>query len=175
MTTDVQRYWWRVKRLWCRLFGHQWRAEKEFNSCARCHTSKANRDFKRGEFQTVNLRGALGHIERRALQGVQFNEFGRESIVDFKAERRVLPSANIDLGYKTLLELTIRSAYTVFRHTDDEANAQAEENAMRALCRCLYQDVLDDLMPIMKAVGDGKRSEALRLLDGLYTRLNGRE
>jgi hypothetical protein len=34
----------------CITFGHQWRAEIEFNSCARCRAVKANRDFKPGEF-----------------------------------------------------------------------------------------------------------------------------
>lgn len=36
----------------CIVEGHQWRAEKEFNSCARCHAVKANRDFKPGEFHS---------------------------------------------------------------------------------------------------------------------------
>lgn len=49
---DLRRVWWRLLRTTvCRWSGHRWRAEKEFNSCARCHTSKANRDFKPGEFQ----------------------------------------------------------------------------------------------------------------------------
>lgn len=52
MTTDTERYWWKIKGLWCRLVGHCWQAEKEFNSCRRCHTSKANRDFKPGEFHS---------------------------------------------------------------------------------------------------------------------------
>lgn len=34
----------------CIAVGHRWRAEKEFNSCGRCHEVKANRDFKPGEF-----------------------------------------------------------------------------------------------------------------------------
>ena len=34
----------------CVTYGHEWRAEKEFNCCARCRMVKANRDFKPGEF-----------------------------------------------------------------------------------------------------------------------------
>lgn len=51
MTSNTQRYWWKVKRLWCWVVGHRWRGEKEFNSCRVCHMCKANRDFKPGEFR----------------------------------------------------------------------------------------------------------------------------
>jgi hypothetical protein len=34
----------------CITNGHQWRAEKEFASCGRCHATKAMRDFKPGEY-----------------------------------------------------------------------------------------------------------------------------
>jgi len=84
-----------------------------------------------------------------------------------------VPTLNSSQGIKAVLEVAIRAHYTTFPGDDDVACVRAEENAMRALCRCLYQDVLDDLMPIMQAVGDGKRGEALRLLDALYVRLNG--
>lgn len=124
------------------------------------------------------LKGALGAIERRAQVGATlYNEFDAEArVVDFKVTRTVLPPAYGGIeGMKTLLQIRLGSAYTVFRGDDDEVIRKAEENAYRALCRCLYQDVLDDLMPVMKAVGDGKRGEALRLLNNLYVRLNGRD
>lgn len=130
------------------------------------------------ESADLKLRGALGAIERRAQAGHNaYNEFDREGrLVDFKASRTVLPPPyNGGEGLRTLLEIRLGSAYTVFRGDDDTVVEKAEQNAYRALCRVLYQDVLDDLMPIMRAVGDGKRSEALRLLNNLYVRLNGRE
>jgi hypothetical protein len=47
----VKRFYWRlVSATVCRFRGHLWRAEKEFASCARCHTCKAMRDFEPGEF-----------------------------------------------------------------------------------------------------------------------------
>lgn len=124
------------------------------------------------------LKGVLAAIERRAQVGASlYNEFGQDSrIVDFKASRTVLPPTyGGSDGIKTLLEIRLGSTYTSFRGDNDLVIEQAEQNAMRALCRCLYQDVLDELMPIMQAVGDGKRGDALRLLDALFVRLNGRE
>ena len=93
--------------------------------------------------------------------------------MDFKATRTALPAPLPTSERRTLLEIRIGASYAVFRGDDEEICRRAEENAMRALCRCLYEDVLDDLVPIMRAAGDGKRVEALRLLDRLYTHLYG--
>lgn len=122
------------------------------------------------------LKGALAAIERRAQVGTHhFNEFESDAqSANFRATRTLLPPAygGTD-GMRTVLEIRIASAYTTFRGDNDLTIEHAEQNAMRLLCRCLYEDILDELMPIMKAVGDGKRSDALRLLDALYVRLNG--
>ncbi len=78
-------------------------------------------------------------------------------------------------GFTTVLQITVGSSYTTFRGDNDIVHDRAERNAMTALCRVLYQDVLDDVMTITKAVGDGKRHLAMRLLGDLYMRLNGRD
>ena len=123
------------------------------------------------------LRGALAHIERRSQPSADFNEFGQaERLVDFKATRTVLPPPIYGAeGIRIFLEIRLGSSYTTFKGDDDEVLEKAEQNAYRAMCRVLYEDVLDDLIPVMRAVGDGKRGEALRLLNNLYVRLNGRE
>lgn len=125
----------------------------------------------------TKLKGALAAIERRAQTGATlYNEFDSEKLIDFKATRTVLPQEYTgSMGMRTLLEIRIGSSYCVFRGDNDIVIEHAERNAMMAMCRCLYEDVLEDLMPIMRAVGDGKRGDALRLLDALYVRLNGRE
>lgn len=121
------------------------------------------------------LKGALGNIERRSLAGSSvYNEF-HERPVEFKFDKTVLPSLAIYYGHKIRLEIRLSSIYTTFKGDDNTIMEATERNAMRALCRVLYQDVLDDLTPIMQAIGDGKRRRALELLNDLYVRLDGRE
>lgn len=50
VTTDIERAWWRVKGIWCRLTHHIWQHEKEFACCRRCHTCKAMRELSYAEF-----------------------------------------------------------------------------------------------------------------------------
>jgi hypothetical protein len=102
----------------------------------------------------LKLRGALGNIEKRRRAGQAiFNEFHEPDPVEFKAERRMLPKPDWSDSFTTVLEIRIGSSYTTFRGDNDIVHDQAERNAMMALCRVLYQDVLDDLMTIIKATG----------------------
>jgi hypothetical protein len=124
----------------------------------------------------LKLRGALGNIEKRRRVGsAMFNEFHEPDPVEFKAERRILPKPDWSDGFTTLLEIRVGASYTTFRGDNDIVHEKAEKNAMTALCRCLYQDVCDDLIVVMKAVGDGKRHLAMNLLNDLFSRLNGRD
>lgn len=124
----------------------------------------------------LKLRGALGNIEKRRRNGSAiFNEFHEPDPVEFKTERRILPKQDWSDGFTTVLEISVGASYTTFRGDNDIVHERAERNAMTALCRVLYQDVLDDLMVVMKAVGDGKRHIAMALLNDLFSRLNGRD
>lgn len=49
MTSNIERRWWRIKGIWCRLTRHVWQPEKEFAFCRRCHTAKAMRELSREE------------------------------------------------------------------------------------------------------------------------------
>lgn len=124
----------------------------------------------------IKLRGALGAIEkRRAAAAFVYNEFDERPAADFKAERHISPQIHPDEGIRTVLDIRVGASYTVFRSDPPGAFEIAEKNAMRALSRCLYQDVLDDLITITQLVGDGKRRQAMMRLNDLFTRLNGND
>ena len=119
------------------------------------------------------LRGILGNVQKRAAMETVYDEF--HPLVDFKVEKRIMPPLSPVTGQRTLIELRVGSSYCVFRDDDGETMLRAERSAMRLLCRCLYEDVQNDLAVAIKAVGDGKRALALSLLESLYVRLDGRE
>lgn len=125
----------------------------------------------------MKLRGALGAIEKRRAAGASvYNEFDEGSPpVTFTADRTIVPNLAWDEGIKTLLNIRIGASYVYFRTDPPEAHEMAEKNAMRALTRCLYQDVLDDIITITQLVGDGKRRQAMTRLNDLFTRLNGND
>lgn len=120
------------------------------------------------------LRGALAAIERRTrVAAAFFNEFDEHEPVTFNSDRRVLPQKPGSDNITVQLQVAIAASYTYFRDDSGTDLEMLERNAMRALCRCLYQDVLDDVGAIQQAVGDGKRRLALQLLSDLYMRLDG--
>jgi hypothetical protein len=125
----------------------------------------------------VKLRGAMGAIQKRRSPGTGlYNEFQNEPVVSFDVSRHVLPRpSNFDEGIQTVLEIRVGASFTVFKSDPPEAFDVAENNAMRALCRHLYADVLDDLIAITQAVGDGKRRQAMNMLNDLFTRLSGND
>ena len=127
--------------------------------------------------EAMKLRGALGAIEKRRIaSAIVYNEFDEGMpAVTFDAERTIVPNMAWDEGIITRLDIHVGAHYTVFRTDPPEAYEIAEKNAMRALSRCLYQDVLDDLIIITQLVGDSKRRQAMTRLNDLFTRLNGND
>ena len=125
----------------------------------------------------IKLRGALANLEKRChLSGNSLNEFGLESGTEFNATSEIQPPLmGYDESTRVLLSLRIGASYTYFRSDPPGTRKAVERTAMQALCRCLYQDVLDDLMIITRAVGNGKRRAAMVLLGDLYLRLSGSE
>lgn len=93
-------------------------------------------------------------------------------VTTFSATATVSPRVHADEGIITRLDLILGAHYTIFTGDGDETIERAELNAMRSIAWVLYQDVLEDLRAITQAVGDGKRREAMTLLNALFVRLN---
>jgi hypothetical protein len=121
-----------------------------------------------------DLPQALRHVELRTLSKLRMNEFNRLQSTSFEVTKRVPPTPMVGIGHVTVVEVRYGTDYTMWEGAPDEAHVTLQRDALTRLTIGLYQDVLDDLLVIIKSVGDGRQYDALTLLHEMFTKFSGR-